>query len=216
MTKATGIRGDKKHASSAGNGLLPAWVNPDLDRLLEVKRVEGDFQSWAVSLVELPAGALFARITGVAVSRPSWSSVQAGRNLHIDLKSDLVFVNHSCDPTLEWDMERMEIRVSRNHDLKKGDLLSFFYPSTGQYHFWRVREDNKSPNHSRYSRELPAPVVQSTPFDCWCGAGEGVCLGHISGAIGLDAERLGSYWINGYISEMLEEASKKNQNGDLY
>ncbi|RWA12258.1 hypothetical protein EKO27_g2878 [Xylaria grammica] len=209
MTKATGIRGDKKHASSAGNDLLPAWVNPDLDRLLEVKRVEGDFQSWAVSLVELPAGALFARITGVAVSRPSWSSVQAGRNLHIDLNSELVFVNHSCDPTLEWDMERMEIRVSRNHDLKKGDLqVSTTVDVT--------REDNKSPNYSRCSRELPAPVVQSTPFDCWCGAGEGVCLGHISGAIGLDAERLGSYWINGYISEMLEEASKKNQNGDLY
>ncbi|GAW22093.1 hypothetical protein ANO14919_116280 [Xylariales sp. No.14919] len=87
-------------------------------------------------------------------------------------------------------MERMEIRVSRNHDLKKGDLLSFFYPST--------------------------EFRMAQPFDCWCGAGEGVCLGRISGAIGLDAERLGSYWINGYISEMLEEASKKNQNGDLY
>ncbi|GAW22092.1 hypothetical protein ANO14919_116270 [Xylariales sp. No.14919] len=98
MTKATGIRGDKKHASSAGNGLLPAWVNPDLDRLLEVKRVEGDFQSWAVSLVELPAGALFARITGVAVSRPSWSSVQvriyisSKRVLTKDIQHRLIYV----------------------------------------------------------------------------------------------------------------------------
>ncbi|KAI0531983.1 hypothetical protein GGR58DRAFT_206751 [Xylaria digitata] len=168
---------------SAPSDPLPAWVNPDLDRLLVVKKVEGDdFRSWATSLVELPAGALFARINGVTVCGPSWSSVQAGRNLHIDLNSKLVYVNHSCAPTLEWDMERMEVRVSRNRDLKKGDQLSFFYPST----------------EFRMAR----------PFDCWCGAGEGVCLGRVSGAAELDTERLGSYWINRHISEMLEEASR--------
>lgn len=48
-------------------------------------------------------------------------SDQAGRNLHLELNSNLVFINHSCAPSLEWDMERMEVRVSRNRDLKKGD-----------------------------------------------------------------------------------------------
>lgn len=58
-------------------GLLPAWVNPDLDRLMIVRRAEGDYKSWAESLVDLPAGAVFARITGVTpVSPPTWSSVQ--------------------------------------------------------------------------------------------------------------------------------------------
>lgn len=141
---------DEKRAPSVENaGLLPAWVNPDLDRLMVVKSAEGDFRSWSESLVDLPAGAVFARITGVTpVWPPSWSSVQvrgllyppktssgirtglanvdaggnqAGRNLHLELNSNLVFVNHSCAPSLEWDMERMEVRVSRSRDLKKGD-----------------------------------------------------------------------------------------------
>ncbi|KAJ8119836.1 hypothetical protein ONZ43_g3302 [Nemania bipapillata] len=99
---------DKTHVLSAEKaGLLPAWVNPDLNRLMVVKKVEGDFRSWAESLVDLPAGTMFARITGVTtVSPPSWSSVQAGRNLHLELNSNLVFINHSCAPTLEWDMEQ--------------------------------------------------------------------------------------------------------------
>ncbi|KAI0914512.1 hypothetical protein F4823DRAFT_572141 [Ustulina deusta] len=190
MTNFSCIPDDEKKsvASTETAGLLPAWVNPDLDRLMVVKEAEGDFQSWAESLVDLPAGALFARITGVTtVRQPSWSSVQAGRNLHLELNSTLVYINHSCVPTLEWDMERMEIRVSRNRDLGKGDLLSFFYPST--------------------------EFCMAQSFDCWCGAGKGVCLGRISGAAGLDAEGLGAYWINGYIREMLEEASKDQVNG---
>ncbi|KAI0402151.1 hypothetical protein F4802DRAFT_386137 [Xylaria palmicola] len=175
---------NEKHVPSAETaGLLPAWVNPDLNRLMVVKKAEGDFRSWAESLVDLPAGALFARISGVTViSPPSWSSVQAGPNLHIELNSNLVFINHSCTPTLEWDMERMEVRVSKSCDLKKGDLLSFFYPSTE----WKMAQ----------------------PFTCWCNAGEGVCFGRIEGAARLDAKRLSGYWINGYIKEMLEAASQ--------
>ncbi|KAI0451548.1 hypothetical protein F5B21DRAFT_381715 [Xylaria acuta] len=178
----------EKHAPPAETaGLLPAWVNPDLDRLMVIKKAEGNFQSWAESLVDLPAGAIFARITGVTtVSRPSWSSVQVGRNLHIELNSDLVFVNHSCAPTLEWDMERMEVRVSRNRRLKKGDLLSFFYPST--------------------------EFKMAQPFDCWCGAGER-CFGRVEGAAKLGIERLDGYWINGYIKHMLGEASNNGGNG---
>ncbi|KAI1740536.1 hypothetical protein F4680DRAFT_465159 [Xylaria scruposa] len=175
---------NEKHAQTAG--LLPAWVNPDLDRLMVIKKVEGDFRSWAESLVDLPAGAVFARITGVtAVSLPSWSSVQAGRNLHLELNSDLVFVNHSCAPTLEWDMERMEVRVSSTRDLRKGDLLSFFYPST--------------------------EFEMAQPFDCWCGAGDR-CFGRVEGAAQLGVEKLGGYWINGYIKELLEEGSKNRGN----
>lgn len=33
---------------------LPAWVNPDWDRLLEVKTSGGSFRSWAASKVDLP------------------------------------------------------------------------------------------------------------------------------------------------------------------
>lgn len=169
-----------KHAPKADKaGLLPAWVNPDLDRLMVVKTAGGSFRSWAESLVDLPAGALFGRITGVtSVWPPSYSTTQAGRDLHLELNSNIHFVNHSCAPTLEWDMERMEMRVNRNRDLKKGDMLSFFYPSTE----W----------------------VLAQPFDCWCGAGD-KCFGRIEGAATMDPERLNEHFLNGYIKEMLEE-----------
>lgn len=163
--------------------LLPAWVNPDLDRLMVVQTAGGSFRSWAESLVDLPAGALFARITGVTAKwPPSYSTAQAGRDLHVELNSNLHFVNHSCDPTLEWDMSRMEIRVRHDRDLKKGDILSFFYPSTE----WELAQ----------------------PFDCWCGAGEGKCLGRIEGAAKAGKDRLKHWWLNDYIREMLDEQEK--------
>ncbi|KAI0974859.1 hypothetical protein F4678DRAFT_421085 [Xylaria arbuscula] len=171
-------------AAAEATDFPPAWVKPDLKQLLVVREFKGDFKSQAESLVDLPAGSLFTRITGATVlPEPSWRSVQAGRNLHLELNSDLVYINHSCAPSLEWDMERMEIRVGRDRDLKKGDLLSFFYPST--------------------------EFKMAQPFDCWCNAGNGVCLGRISGAADLDAGKLSGYWINGYIKELLEEAQKK-------
>ena len=160
--------------------LLPAWVNPDWDRLLQVKRSEGSFRSSAASKVDLPPGALFARLTGIHQERyQSYSTVQAGRDLHIELNSNAVFVNHSCDPTLEWQMDSFEVRVRRDRPLKKGETLSFFYPSTE----WTFAQ----------------------PFDCWCGAGEGKCCGRIEGAEKMDEVVLRRYYLNRHIEELLTE-----------
>ena len=163
--------------------LLPAWVNPDWDRLLEVKRSEGSFRTGAASKVDLPPGALFARLTGLQQHSPqTYSSVQAGRDWHVELNSDVGFVNHSCDPTLEWHMDKFEIRVRRDRPLKKGETLSFFYPSTE----WTFAQ----------------------PFDCWCGAGEGICCGRIEGAAKMEEAMLRRYWLNGHIKELLAERKK--------
>lgn len=168
-------------------GLLPAWANPDLDRLMVVRAGKGgSFQSWAESLVDLPAGAVFARITGATARQgpPTYATVQAGRDLHVDLNSDLVFINHGCAPTLECDMGRMEMRVARGRDLSRGDPLTFFYPSTE----WTMAQ----------------------PFDCWCGAGEDTCVGRVEGAATMDPERLRQYYLNRHIEELLE----RRLNGD--
>ena len=128
--------------------LLSAWVNPNWDRLLEVKPSEGSFRTWVASKVDLPPGALFARLTGISQqSLQSYSSVQAGHDLHVDFNTDARFINHSCDPTLDT----FEIRVRRDRALKKGETLSFFYPSTE----WMMAQ----------------------PFDCWSGAGRGIVAG---------------------------------------
>jgi hypothetical protein len=169
-------------SSSAPNdpaNSIPPWVKPDLTRLLRVEHLEGDFAARSVSLVDLPAGAVFARISNPTPASCAYTSVQASRGLHIELNCDLVYINHSCRPTLIFDMTRWEVRVNPDlkEGLKKGDELTFFYPSTE----WNM----------------------SQPFECRCK--EADCRGTISGAKDTSSEVLKQYWLNTHIEELLKE-----------
>lgn len=146
---------------------------------LQVVRSSKAFASGAVSLVDLPAGAVFAPITTATPGPKAWTSVQTGRDSHIELNSDLVFCNHSCTPSLNFDMHKMEVRVVDDRPLKKGDALTFFYPSSE----WEMDQ----------------------PFVCTCGAGEGICIGSIAGAKNMSRDTLGRYWLNPHIEELLQE-----------
>ncbi|KAF3911165.1 hypothetical protein AA313_de0208930 [Arthrobotrys entomopaga] len=152
------------------------------DRIL-VLTSDAAYKSSAQSLISLPAGSLFAKITTATyVDKRTYTSVATGPNSRIELNSDLVFCNHSCKPSLIFDMIRFEVRVSDERDLRVGDPLTFFYPS------------------SEWS------MVQ--PFDCECGAGVD-CLGYISGARDIDYHILEKYWLNQHIRKLVEE--KKNK-----
>ncbi|KAI8931719.1 hypothetical protein NX059_011362 [Plenodomus lindquistii] len=168
--------------STAANDAIPAWVQPDLSRLLRVEHNPGSFASRSVSLVTLPAGAIFARISSPTPATVAYSSVQASKDLHIELNCDLVYINHSCDPTLIFDMQRWEVRVNpdREEGLKEGDELTFFYPSTE----WDMAQ----------------------PFDCLCKS-KG-CRGRISGAKDMKLGVLDEYWLNKHIEDMLAEKDK--------
>ena len=63
---------------------------------------------------------------------------------HVELNSDLVYLNHSCDPTVLIDAENFKVLAAK--DLKQGTELAFFYPSTE----WEMAQ----------------------PFECWCGASQ--------------------------------------------
>ncbi|KAF2842887.1 hypothetical protein M501DRAFT_993662 [Patellaria atrata CBS 101060] len=157
---------------------IPPWVQPDLSKLLTVEKSTEAFGSRSTSRVSLPPGALFARITTVTIaSDKAWSSVQAGPNLHLDLNSDLLYTNHSCDPSLVFDMKRYEVRVVDNKPLKVGDTLTYFYPSTE----WEFAQ----------------------PFECKCGAGGGKCKVWIAGAKDMKKEHLVDYWLNDHIRKLL-------------
>jgi hypothetical protein len=144
---------------------------------LHVNRSTEAFGSGAESLVDLPAGALFAKITGTTPGKKAYTSVQTGRDSHIELNSDLVYCNHSCAPSVVFDMARMEVRVVDEKPLKKGDALTFFYPSTE----WDMDQ----------------------AFTCTCGAND--CKGWISGAKTMPLEALEGYWLNEHITELLKE-----------
>jgi hypothetical protein len=147
---------------------------PEVASRLRVERSEKAFGSRAVSLVDLPAHALFARITTATPAVKAYSSVQTGPDSHIELNSDLVFCNHSCAPSLIFDMGRFEVRVG-DKDLKKGDALTFWYPSSE----WHMAQ----------------------PFDCTCGSDK--CKGTISGAGNMNENILREYWLNDHIEDML-------------
>ncbi|KAI8915219.1 hypothetical protein DFJ77DRAFT_461699 [Powellomyces hirtus] len=136
---------------------------------------DGDFKSKLVAARPYAKGEAISKIEGHqenVVKR--WSSVQTGPERHIELNSELVFMNHSCDPSANIVVEKMEVVATRN--LKEGDELTFFYPSTE----WDM----------------------SQPFACWCGAKE--CIKQVSGAKDVPAEKLANKFLNPHIQKLLD------------
>ncbi|KAL4931017.1 uncharacterized protein BDV17DRAFT_257982 [Aspergillus undulatus] len=163
---------------------IPSWPQPSHpDRLLVVKGNQ-PFQSSARSLIALPAGALFAKITTAThVDQTTYTSVADGANSRIELNSDLVYCNHSCHPSLVFDMTLFEVRVVDNRPLAVGDELTFFYPSSE----WTM--------------------VQA--FQCQCAAGPDRCLGLIEGSRHLEPDVLERYWLNDHVWGLLAEKVKR-------
>jgi len=162
-----------------------AAFKDSLAKKLYVRRSTKAFGSAAISLVSLSRGSLFAPMHGITPAPKAYSSVQISQDEHIELNSELVFCNHSCAPTLEFDVGRLEVRVARDRDLKEGDVLTFWYPSTE----WDMAQ----------------------PFECTCGS-EG-CKGLISGAGQMEEKLVREYWLNGHIEELLKKSNEKGKNG---
>lgn len=151
---------------------------PPLASLVKVIHGTGSYSSKLISLVDVPAGGLLAKISGAtpADRGRAYTSVQISEDKDIELNSDLVFANHSCAPSVVFDVRRMEVRAVAEKALKKGEDVTFFYPSSE----W--------------------DMVQ--PFQCNCGSRE--CLGEIKGAKVLPEEVLRKYWLNEHIERLLK------------
>ncbi|MCB9642466.1 MAG: SET domain-containing protein [Myxococcales bacterium] len=105
--------------------------------------------------------------------KPTRFTVQTGAEQHIDIGEMWACGNHSCSPSILFDTTRMLVTATR--DIKEGEELTFFYPSTE----WDMAE----------------------PFLCHCGA-DG-CLQHISGARYLQTPVLMRYFLNEHILAMV-------------
>jgi hypothetical protein len=161
----------------------------DLSTRLHVERGDpSTFSSRAVSLIDLPSGAVFTRITTATPSKKAYSSVQVSETSHIELNSDLVYVNHSCKPNLVFDMGKFEVRVHEGREVKRGDGLTFFYPSSE----WDMAQ----------------------PFECGCGEKE--CLGTIRGAGEIDEEVLSRFWLNPHIEMLMDARKSRVGHNDVY
>lgn len=122
------------------------------------------------------AGELVAKLEGLTQGPKRYTSVQCGtgQDDHIELNSDLVYINHSCEPNVAFDLSSPDpkdwhLRTLR--PVKKGQALTFFYPSTE----WDMDQ----------------------PFKCECGAKS--CIGSIQGAKYLSLKQLAArLWVNSF------------------
>lgn len=152
----------------------PSSVTP----LIKFEQGTGVMSARIVATKDCDEGTVMARIEGEACSESSMSyaTVQIACHQHLNLSNDLIYTNHSCDPSLIFDIDAMEARVIDGRQLKKGDELTFFYPSTE----WDMAQ----------------------PFDCNCGAGD-LCLGVVQGAKHLSRQKLEQYRLSKHIVEMM-------------
>ncbi|HLF74232.1 MAG TPA: SET domain-containing protein-lysine N-methyltransferase [Anaerolineales bacterium] len=112
--------------------------------------------------------------TEKVVDKPNRYTVQIGRDRHTQV-GKLSALNHSCDPNVILDTERL-VMVARR-DIEKEEELSFFYPSTE----WEME----------------------APFICLCGASN--CIHVVAGARFLPLSTLENHYLNRHIREMMIE-----------
>ncbi|KIR51452.1 hypothetical protein I315_06151 [Cryptococcus gattii Ru294] len=138
-------------------------THPDLFRVefTASKGLEEGYASRLVALRDFAPNGLIAPLTNISLApEKAYSSVQFGTGPrdHLELNSDLLFMNHSCSPTTEVHLPPFRPNewgvYATSKGLKKGESLEFFYPSTE----WDMAQG----------------------FDCACGSD--TCLGKINGA----------------------------------
>jgi len=108
------------------------------------------------------------------MDKPNRFTVQIGKDRHTHV-GKLAALNHSCDPNVILDTERMLMVACR--DIQKSEDLSFFYPSTE----WEM----------------------NAPFICLCGASN--CIHVVAGARFLPLSTLENHYLNKHIREMMIE-----------
>jgi len=152
-----------------------------LEQKFRVIKGEGDYTSKTLATVDLKKGDVIGSFkeTATKTTKVRYTSVQVGKDEHIELNSDLVYLNHSCAPNVRMDVTQMKAIAER--DIKAGEELTFFYPSTE----WSMAQ----------------------PFTCWCGAKN--CLKQVQGAKYLSKSQLEEHgFINKHIIELVNESHK--------
>jgi hypothetical protein len=84
--------------------LTPFWAQPSHPEIQKVLiNKDKEFFTKSISLVDLPPYALFAKFSFppcTLAEEPTYATVQMGVEKHFNLNSDLVYINHSCEPSV--------------------------------------------------------------------------------------------------------------------
>ncbi|KAI9306311.1 hypothetical protein BJ944DRAFT_263758 [Cunninghamella echinulata] len=139
---------------------------------------KGDSDSFTSALIADQAfekGQVIVNLEGLTPGPKRYSSVQISPTEHVELNSDLLYLNHSCDPTTFLDVNQLSLKALK--PLNVGDELTFFYPSTE----WDIAQQ----------------------FDCWCGSPK--CIKVVKGAKYLPTEVLEQFELSQHIKDLLSE-----------
>ncbi|KAI8615751.1 hypothetical protein BC830DRAFT_1043611, partial [Chytriomyces sp. MP71] len=143
---------------------------------LQVHLGTGPYSARLVTLKPFKAGQVLAATPNLAPAPTKrYTTVQVGKDAHAELNSDLVYMNHSCDPSAVLDV-RHRVVVARR-DMAHGEGVTFFYPSTE----WEMAQ----------------------PFECWCGSPN--CLKVVRGAKYMDKATLDKFAVSEHILELAAE-----------
>ncbi|RDB23552.1 hypothetical protein Hypma_009024 [Hypsizygus marmoreus] len=147
----------------------------------------GEFSSSLKAQKPFTVGEVMAPLEGLTKAPKAYTSVQCGPgpNDHIELNSDLVYINHSCDPNVAFDLsspDSSDWHIRALKPLEKDTTLTYFYPSTE----WDMDQ----------------------PFKCECKSTN--CLGNIQGAKYLSKAELDArIWINPWIKQLVADRDRK-------
>lgn len=90
--------------------LKPYWKQPSHPDVQDVVVSGADFMTKSLSKVTVPPFGLFAKFEFPpcdVAEKATYATVQMGRDKHLNLNSDLLYINHSCEPSLvSWTNHR--------------------------------------------------------------------------------------------------------------
>ncbi|KAG9018898.1 hypothetical protein FRB90_008479 [Tulasnella sp. 427] len=154
--------------------------------LFQVDWQPGDFNSSLKAVRAFRQGETICPFEGLTFGPKRYTSVQCGPGSedHVELNSDLVYVNHSCEPNVAFDLSAPnpdDWHVRALKEIPVGEPLTFFYPSTE----WEMAQ----------------------PFRCTCNTE--TCLGEVKGASALTSDELRKRgFINSFILKKVQEGDE--------
>ncbi|KAF3942002.1 hypothetical protein ABW19_dt0203625 [Dactylella cylindrospora] len=164
---------------------VPHWHQPSHPHFIAVKTYKsGSFSKYATAATFIPSGTIISDFSAATpTDEKAYSSVQVSETDHIELNSDLLYANHSCDPNVVFDVDEDCVKAIK--DIQEGEAITFNYLSTE----WDMAQ----------------------AFKCECGSAK--CLGDIKGAKYLDKSVLDRYFVNSHIRRLVDKREAEGING---
>ena len=149
--------------------------------IAEMRQKVSNEQNALFALQSFQPGEVIAEFwAGTIAAEPTYLTVQVDIGKHITLQPEfLQYINHSCDPNVFFDTTLMQLVALK--EVKSGDEMTFFYPSTE----WKMTQS----------------------FNCYCGSSN--CLGDIRGASYLSDEITKQYRFTDFIQQQLAKRSAR-------